>query len=213
MTSTVQDVMTSNVVALRKEAQFKEIVRAMRRRHFSALPVLDSAGNVVGVVSEADLLLKEAYPASPEDGGGAPRRRDRAKAAALTAADLMTSPAITIAPDAGVTEAARLMHKSRVKRLPVVTPAGGLVGIVSRIDVLGLYDRKDDDIRDEILDDVIAEDFLLDPGSFDVQVAAGVVTIRGATQKAAIARSLLDVIWHVAGVVDVRDRLSCQGER
>jgi CBS-domain-containing membrane protein len=207
VTSTVKDVMTSNVVAVRKEAEFKEIIKVMRRRHFSAFPVLDGDDRVAGVVSEADLLLKEAFPAA---GGGADRPyrwRDRAKAAALTAADLMTSPAVTIGPDCPVTEAARLMLKRRVKRLPVVADTGRLLGIVSRVDVLGLYDRADADIRGEIVDDVITDLFLLEPGSIMVKVVSGIVTLSGPIENAAVANSLIGSVWHLDGVVDVRDRL------
>lgn len=206
MTSTVKDVMITNVVAVRKEAEFKEIVKVMRRRHFSAFPVLD-ADRVAGVVSEADLLLKEAFPATPGGAERPYRRRDRAKAAALTAGGLMTSPAITIGPDCPVTEAARVMHKRRVKRLPVVADTGRLLGIVSRVDVLGLYDRADADICGEIVDDVITDLFLLEPGSIMVKVVSGIVTLSGPIENAAVAHSLIDNVWHLDGVVDVRDRL------
>jgi len=207
VTSTVKDVMTTNVVAVRKEAEFREIIKVMRRRHFSAFPVLDADDRVAGVVSEADLLLKEAFPVAG-DGAGRPHRwRDRAKAAALTAGDLMTSPAVTIGPDTPVTEAARVMHKRRVKRLPVVADTGRLVGIVSRVDVLRLYDRADADIRAEIVDDVLTEAFLLEPGSIRVQAVSGIVTITGPVENRAVAQALLDSVWHVDGVIDVRDRL------
>lgn len=126
MTTLVRDVMTRNVVSLRQQAEFKEIVRVLRARQFSAFPVLAADDTVIGVVSEDDLLVREAYS---ED--SAPRfvlrHADRMKAAGLTAAELMTRPAITIGPAATVAEAARIMHARHVRRLPVVTaepPAG-----------------------------------------------------------------------------------------
>jgi CBS domain-containing protein len=205
MTSTVKDVMTIHVVAVRQHAGFKDIAMVLRRRRLSALPVLADDDRVVGVVSEADLLLREAFPAGP-DSGRPHRPRDRARAAALTAADLMTSPPITVGPDCPVADAARLMHKRRVKRLPVVSEGGRLAGIVSRIDLLSLYDRADADIRAEIIED-LARQFGLEPGSVGVQVGSGIVTLAGAVEDETVAVRLLDCLWHVDGVVDVRDRL------
>jgi CBS domain-containing protein len=209
VTVTVKDVMTSNVVAVREYAEYKEIIAVMRRRHVSAFPVLDDQDRVVGVVSEADLLLKEAYADRPSGSPrGLLRRKDRAKAAAMTAGGLMTSPPVTVAPEATVAKAARVMHGERAKRLPVVDAAGRLVGIVSRVDLLGVYDRPDEEIRDEIVSRVIADAFCLDPFAFEVTVASGVVTIAGHAESLSAAENLLDGVWDVAGVVDVRDRLS-----
>ena len=208
MTATVKDVMTSNVVAAREYAEYKEISAVMRRRHVSAFPVLDGQDRVVGVVSEADLLLKEAYADRPSGSPrGLLRRRDRAKAAAMTAGGLMTSPPVTAAPEATVAEAAQIMHGRRIKRLPVLA-AGRLAGIVSRVDLLGVYDRPDKEIRDEIVSQVIEATFCLDPCAFTVTVASGVVMIAGQAESLSVAESLLDGVWDVAGVVDVRDRLS-----
>jgi CBS-domain-containing membrane protein len=210
VTATVKDVMTSNVVAVREYAEYKEIIAVMRRRHVSAFPVLDDQDRVVGVVSEADLLVKEAYADRPR---GSPRgllpRHDRAKAAALTAGQLMTSPPVTVAPEATVAEAAQVMYGRRVKRLPVVDAAGRLAGIVSRVDLLRVYDRPDEEIRVEIVSQVIEHKFCLDPCAFEVTVASGVVTIAGRAESLSAAENLLDAVWDVAGVVDVRDRLSC----
>ncbi len=208
MTCLVAEVMTYNVVAVRREAEFKEIVSVMHRRRVSAFPVLDASDRVIGVVSEADLLLREAYPARPGSSRREQHRKVPAKAAAMTAAELMTSPAITVAPQATVTEAARLMHSSKVKRLPVVDADGRLVGIVSRVDLLGVYDRPDADILGEITEWLIGSDLGADPGEFAITVASGVVTIAGRVQRHEAALRLLDAIWAVAGVIDVRDRLS-----
>lgn len=210
MGSLVADVMTYNVVAVRQEAEFKDIVAVMNRRRVSAFPVLDNRNRVIGVVSEADLLPREAYEAGRKQGGehGGHAGRIPAKASALTAGELMTSPAITIGPRAPVAEAASVMHSKKVKRLPVVDEDGGLVGIVSRVDLLGVYDRPDEDIRAEINERVLAGDFVFDPREFGVAVDNGIVTIAGRVARHDVAMSLLRAIWDVAGVVDVRDRLS-----
>lgn len=120
----------------------------------------------------------------------------------------MTSPALTITAGATVTEAARVMHGNRVKRLPVVDEDNRLVGIVSRVDLLGVYDRPDAEIGREIAERVIVGDFDLDPGAFEIVVSGGVVTISGKIEPQAVALSLLDAVWDTSGVVDVRDRLS-----
>lgn len=208
MTNRVGDVMTRNVVSLRKHAQFKDILHVMRERKFSAFPVLDASDKVVGVVSEDDLLVKEGYRSGEPVAGFLMRHADKAKAAGLTAAELMTRPAITIDPEATVAEAARTMHAKHVKRLPVVNDDGRLVGIVSRIDLLGVYDRADSQIRNEIVTQLIDNEFLLDSRAFTVTVTAGVVTLRGPVDREPVAHSLLDGVRRADGVVAVRDRLS-----
>lgn len=208
MPSLVAEVMTYNVVAVREEAEFKDIVAVMHRRRVSAFPVLDTENRVIGVVSEADLLPREAYPEGSPSARHRQHRKVPAKASALTASELMTSPAITIGPQAAVTEAARLMHSRKIKRLPVVDEDNRLVGIVSRVDLLGVYDRPDTQIRTEITERVLAGDFVFDPREFTVAVNNGVVTISGRVEREDIAVSLLKEVWDVAGVVDVRDRLT-----
>lgn len=209
MNSQVKDVMTRDVVSVRETAEYKDIVAVMRELHVSAFPVLDAADHVVGVVSEADLLLKEiGQEALAGYLIGSGRRGERAKAAGVTAADLMTQPAMTIGPDESLAGAARLMHDRRVKRLPVVDDAGRLVGIVSRLDVLSVFDRPDAQIRDEVIKEVIVAEFALDPMAFGVSVSCGIVTITGQVESRAIAPLVLTAIRHAEGVVGVRDRLS-----
>lgn len=208
MTSTVADVMTRNVVSVRKHAQFKDIVQVMRARGFSAFPVLDDDDRVIGVVSEDDLLVRE----SSRGPGTGPwfllRHADRNKATGLTAKELMTTPAITIRPEAGVAEAARTMHTTHVKRLPVVSADGRLMGVVSRVDLLGVYDRPDADIRTEIIRKVVESEYMLDRLAFTVTVESGVVTLAGPVSSGDVALSLLDRVRQIDGVIAVRDRLS-----
>jgi CBS domain-containing protein len=208
MGSRVPDVMTTDVVSVRETAEYKDIVSVLRALHVSAFPVLDEEDHLVGVVSEADLLLKEA---GQEALGGylvsSGRRGEQAKAAGVTAAELMTTPAVTIGPDDSLADAARLMHDRHVKRLPVVDQAGRLVGIVSRVDLLGVFDRPDSEIRTAVREDILARDFALDPDAFDVQVSSGIVTITGQAETQAVAQHLIGAIRHAEGVVAVRSRL------
>ena len=209
MDSRVQDVMTEDVVSVRETAEYKDIVAVMRELHVSAFPVLDEADHLVGVVSEADLLLKEV---GAEALGGyliaSGRRGERAKAAGVTAAELMSRPAVTIGPDESVKAAARLMHDRHVKRLPVLDDAGRVVGIVSRLDVLSVFDRPDAEIRDEVIKDILVGDFVLNPDAFDVTVRSGIVTITGQAESRTVAHHLIDAIRHAEGVAGIRDRLS-----
>jgi CBS domain-containing protein len=207
MSATVKDVMTAEVVAVRRETSFKEMAAVLRRYRVSALPVVDDAGLVIGVVSAADLLAKEAL-ADPGVAAELLRHQDIRKAQGLTAGDLMTRPAVTAAPEDPVEQAARMMHFMRVKRLPVVNSGGRLVGIVSRSDVLAVFDRPDEDIRKDIVDTVLRHEFLIDPRLFTVTVESGVVTMEGCPETAALGRALVRKARHVPGVVAVRDRLT-----
>jgi CBS domain-containing protein len=212
MSSTVKDVMTTGVLAVGEDASYKDIIMMMRERRVSACPVLDSAARVIGVVSEADLLFKEVGP-EPFAGPGrslraSGRRGERAKAAAMTAAELMSAPPVTIGADASVADAAKLMYERGVKRLPVVDSSGRLAGIVSRIDVLSVFTRPDSQIRDDVRQQIIAGKLGLRPAAFDVTVISGVVTVTGQVERRDMARQLLDAVRHLEGVVGVRDRVS-----
>jgi CBS domain-containing protein len=193
-------VMTTRVVALRESADFKEIVCTLRRFRVSACPVLDEADRVIGVVSEADLLFKEIGPRMG-------RLSEQAKAAAVTAYQLMTAPAVVTRPEASVADAARLMHDKQVKRLPVLGRDGKLVGIVTRSDVLSVYERPDAEILDEVIKGIIFQEFALDAERLDVSVRSGIVTISGVVDRRDAALALLARVAHAEGVVAVRDRM------
>jgi CBS domain-containing protein len=206
--TTVKDLMTSRVVAVREDATFKEMVAVMRSRRISAFPVIDASSRVIGVVSEADLLLKETTPALPQGAIRlAWRLRDRSRAAGATAAEVMTRPAVTIREEAPVPEAARLMQSRKLKRLPVVDAGGRLRGIISRADVLSVFERPDQDIRDDVVKGVIAGELGLDPDRFVVTVRSGVVTVSGSFEHRVDALKMLAAIRYLEGVVAVRDRL------
>lgn len=208
MGTTVADVMTTRVIAVRRNADFKQIARALREFRVSACPVINDAGRVVGVVSEADLLHKAAGCDLPT---GLIRLRwklgEESKITAVTAAELMTSPAVTVHGDAAVQVAARIMRDRRVKRLPVVSSGGELVGIVSRADLLAVYDRPDAEIRAHVVS-LVAGEFGLAPADVEVTVSSGVVSLVGFVPRPQTALALVARIRHVEGVVAVRDRLS-----
>jgi len=211
MRSTVKDVMTTPVVAVRENASFKEIVSRMRDSRVSAFPVVDREGKVIGVVSEADMLNKEADEASPGTFASMLRFRDHEKAAGVTAADLMTSPAATIGPDEAVVDAARLMRDRRIKRLPVTNATGHLIGVISRADVLSVFLRQDETIRHEVVEETVRSAFLVRSQPFGVVVHDGIVTLTGCPENDQAGHDLVERLRHIEGVVTVRDKLSYAG--
>jgi len=209
MSATVKDVMSTHVMAVRERASYKEIAAMLHEQRVSAFPVIDKDNKVIGVVSEADLLIKEALKGSlPKVVGSIVTERERSRVMAVTAADLMTKPPVTIGPDESVTHAARLMYSRHVKRLPVTNDDGTLIGIVTRGDVLSVYSRPDAEIQREIAQDLIQGTFRCDPASFTVTVKDGVATIVGTPETTAVGYDIIDAARHVEGVVAVRDRLS-----
>ncbi len=209
MSSTVKDVMSTHVIAVRPSTGYKEMAAMLRDQRVSAFPVIDDGNKVIGIVSESDLLVKEALEGTvPGTLHSLAQRHVRSQVTGLTAADLMTRRAVTIGPDEPASHAARLMYSKRVKRLPVVSEDGTLIGIVTRSDVLSVYRRPDTEIRHEITENLILDTFLCDPARFDVTVKSGVVTITGTPETAETGREIIAAARHVEGVVAVRDRLS-----
>lgn len=152
----VGDVMTHTVIAVGPQAGFKEMVETLEKWKVSAMPVLEGDGRVVGVVSEADLLLKEEFrDEDPSHIEQMRRLNDLRKAGAVTAEQLMSAPAVTVRKDATLAQAARTMALKTLKRLPVVDSEGMLQGIVSRSDLLKVFLRTDEDLAEEIRRDVV----------------------------------------------------------
>jgi CBS-domain-containing membrane protein len=207
----VRDVMTQEVVTVNEHASFKDVAMLIAERRISAVPVLDREGRVLGIVSEADLVLKEEYPEGPPEGRmfqGRRRRIAQAKAAGDTAAELMTAPAVTIGPDASIAEAARLLHRHGIKRLPVVDPAGPLLGIVSRADLLKVFLRSDADIAREIREQVLMLAMWMNPDTVAIDVRDGVVTLTGQLERRSLIPITVSLVRGLDGVVDVVDRLT-----
>ncbi|MCC3768260.1 CBS domain-containing protein [Streptomyces sp. UNOC14_S4] len=206
---TVSDVMTQTVVAVSRTAAYKEIAKVLAEWQVSAVPVLEGEGRVIGVVSEADLLPKEEFKdRDPSRWEQLRQLDDLVKAGAKSAEDLMSTPAVTVHPSATVAEAARVMARKGVKRLPVVDGEGKLTGIVSRADLLKVYLRADEDIAEEVREDVIARLFRNRRPTVEVQVTEGVVTLSGSLDDTAMVPLVTRLVRAVDGVVNVELRLS-----
>jgi CBS domain-containing protein len=206
MTQRVLDVMTRTVAVAHAEDPFPELVRLMREFRVSALPVLDADRKIVGIVSESDLLLREELelldPAPESARDERPGRVTRGD----TAGEAMTSPAVTIEPEASLLDAVHRMHENTVKRLPVVDPEGHVVGIVSRVDLLGAFLLGDEDIADGVRRALAAELFL-PPEAIAVTVHEGRVCLEGEVELRSQAEGIITRIGHVPGVVKIDDRL------
>lgn len=198
--------MTSSVHVVAPATTFKVIARTMEDNRVGALPVVE-AGRVVGIVSLADLLPRLELGDTPSranlEAPSRPRGR-RAASLATTARELMTTPAVTISAEAPVSEAARTMRVWTLRRLPVVDESGRLVGIVSRSDLVRLFLRDDEDIREDMLTRVLPRAvFDEDARHLKVDVAGGVITIRGQVLRRSDAELLVGLAQQIDGVIRV----------
>ncbi|MGW0748117.1 CBS domain-containing protein [Streptomyces sp. NPDC002587] len=207
----VRDLMDTSPPSVAPDTAVPGIVRALSEHDTGSLPVVDTDGRVMGVVSEADLLAVVA--ARTHRSSAASKVRETGPAVEPgdeTAEALMTSPAITVQPDATVSEAAWLVALSRLKRVPVVEPDGRLVGTVHRRTLLDALLRDDASILEGVRGR-IRQAFPEAADTMEVTVREGVVRLRGNVTGDEAARLLAEVkgLEPVTDVVDeltVRDR-------
>ncbi|MCX5126925.1 CBS domain-containing protein [Streptomyces sp. NBC_00347] len=203
----VSELMTREVIAVPQNAAFKDIVRTLLEHQVSAVPVVDSAGHPLGLISEGDLLPKSAgqgdyFRSLPER-----EAWQEDKAEGLRAEELMSAPPVCAGPDWTVAEAARLMEAQSVKRLLVVDESDTLVGIVSRRDLLRIFLRDDDAIRHEITGDVLDRTLHQSPSAITVEVADGRVELHGTVQFKSLIPVIERLCRTVDGVVSVKEQL------
>jgi len=203
----IEELMTRDVVTVGPETPLKDVASMLAARRISGLPVIDDQRNVLGVVSEADILVKEQGPEPRHDGligwlleGG---RVDEGKLAARTAGQAMTSPVITIRPEKQVSEGARLMTENGIKRLPIVDADGKLVGIVTRSDLVRAFARTDAEIEREIREEIVKGALWIDDAKLDIRVERGEVTLSGQVGRRSDAELLPPFVERVPGVVSV----------
>ena len=206
---TVDDVMSRDVVTVPPTATFHEMLSLMTGRGISALPVVGEGGELLGIVSEADLLPKET-PLSPrrrwvpEGAGSAARRR---KASGVDASDVMTTPVVSVLSGVPVAAAVRLLQQHQIKRLVVLGADNRMMGIVSRRDLLAGFSRSDDDIRADVVEGVIPRWLLVDPVHVRVAVHGGVVRLEGTVERRSDAEVLPHLVGGLDGVVAVHSAL------
>lgn len=203
--------MTKTVITTTPDTPVKSIGKLLRDHHISGLPVVDAGGRVVGIVTEADLLLgKEAEAGERFEPLTAPlrERHERAKAAAEVASEAMTSPAVSITADTPLAAAARVMRQHNVNRLPVVDDNQHLSGILSRHDVLSALARPDEDIYRDVVDGILRYWTLNTPGGVQVTVEDGIVTLTGVLERRSDVEILGSAVHGLDGVVAVRSDLT-----
>lgn len=202
----IDTLMTKDVVTVTPDTPLKRVARMLTRYRISGVPVCDTEGRVLGVVTEADILCKEqGFVLEPA--GLLGRLFEKADAEgsrvlARTAAEAMTKPAITITPETTTSEAARIMITRHINRLPVVDD-GRLVGILSRADIVRAFHRADDEIERELEEDVLLHQLWLSPDDVHVSVEEGVVELGGMVENKTQAGLVAVYALRVPGVVDV----------
>jgi CBS domain-containing protein len=203
--------MTSHVHVASPLAPFKVLVRLIEENKVSAIPIVDQKGVPIGIVSETDLLLKERrheLESSSDLLHLNKRRRERAKAAGTVASEVMTTPAITVAFDTSLGEAARHMQERNVRRLVVVDQNGRIAGIVSRSDLLQVFLRTDEELREEIVRSLIPAVMLNQDDAIGVEVSWSIVTLTGEVDRKSDTALLSRATSELDGVVAVVNRLS-----
>jgi CBS-domain-containing membrane protein len=207
----VGDVMTTDVAKVGAGTPYREIIDVVTGRHVNAVPVVDDFGRVLGVVSEADLLHKVELIGEPHERRvfeGRRRKAARVKADAVSAQDLMTSPAITTYAETSVVAAAKTMDRERVKTLPVVNDLGRLVGVVTRGDLLRVHLRPDAEIRRDIVEEVFRRILAIQDGIATVEVHDGVVTLTGRLGLRSSVEIAARFVANVSGVVALVNKLT-----
>ncbi|MBQ0983484.1 CBS domain-containing protein [Streptomyces sp. F63] len=209
----VGSVMTGDVVRVVRSTPFKDVAALLAEHRISGVPVVDDDEKVLGVISETDLMARQA---EKTDSGERRHRfrltpsahRTAVKARALTAGELMSSPAVTVRAESSIAEAARTLAKFRVERLPVIDEEDRLVGIVTRRDLLQVFLRPDEEIRAEVIDEVLVRTLWLVPQAIKVTVTDGVVTLEGELERSSEVPVAVRMTGQIDGVVSVVDRLT-----
>jgi CBS domain-containing protein len=205
----VSDVMSTEPFTVRAETPLKEAARQMLDRGISGLPVVDSGGRLVGIITEGDFVARQLSQTEAR-----PRllaallRRPEPPHDTETVGEAMTASPVTITAEASLTEAARLMVSQRVKRLPVVDLNGDLIGIVSRADIMSAFARADAGVEEEIRSGILTRLLFHEPDAIEVSVDQGIVSLRGELPNRSDVRLLVALAGRVDGVVRVDEQLT-----
>jgi CBS domain-containing protein len=210
----VLDLMTTKVASVGPDTPLKDVARLLAEHRVSGVPVVDDDRKVLGVVSEADFVEREASAAGARLSwldrilsGGEEARELQRRLSATTAGTAMSTPPVTVGPEARVREAAALMSSHAVNRLPVVED-GRLVGIITRADIMDAYLQPDTELRRTVREEILRETLWLDPEKLQLSVMDGVVIVMGRVDRRSTAEILERLIRQLDGVVGVRCELT-----
>jgi len=214
-------IMTRPVITVTPETAIVEAANTMLQRHVSGLPVVDTAGKLVGIVSQGDLIRRSEIGTQRKRGrwlklilGPGKAATDFVHEHGRKVADIMTLEPLTIAEDTGLEEIVQLMEKNNVKRLPV-TRGDKIVGIVSRANLLQAVaslarqvpdpTADDDHIRNRVIDALQKNDWC--PFGLSVIVHDGIVHLSGVITEEHSRQAAIVAAENVTGVVKVHDHL------
>jgi len=218
-----QDVMVRDVVTVGPETEVAEAVALLVKHDISALPVVDSDDNLIGILSEADLLEREELGAEHHHPWWietllppSKLAEEFSKAHGKKVSEMMSTDVISASQDTPVPEIAALLERHRIKRVPIVSD-GKVVGIVSRsnlIQALASFkpasdpkSETDRSIRLELLDRLGQQRQWTDFGSRNIIVQDGVVHLWGLVSSESERKALTALAQGVPGVSDVADEM------
>jgi CBS domain-containing protein len=210
-----RDIMTSPVVTARPDARVKDLVALMATHRISGIPIVAAEHELIGIVTEGDLLYKEVLPRPTEPAPivrrlPIPRVAEAAerarKAEGLRADEVMTTPVLTVTEAATVHEIATMMVKHKINRVPVMR-AGLVVGFVSRADVLKVFSRPDAELAEAIRESLL-HDLWIDVSRITVDVREGIVYLDGRLDRRSEKELIEKWAGMADGVVGVQSRLA-----
>jgi CBS-domain-containing membrane protein len=193
----VLDLMTTEVFKVSPETPIKQAAQLMFRHRVSGLPVVDDTGKLAGIITEADFLRLEVARGEADE----PRPIE-------SVGEVMSTGVVTVGPEEGLAEAAKIMVVQDVKRLPVVDEEERLLGIISRLDIVAVFTRPDEIIEDEIREDLVRRVLFIDPDAIEVSVKGGVVTFNGEIGTRNESRLLEELARRLDGVMRVDNQLT-----
>lgn len=218
-----RDVMVSPVVTVGKSAIVRDVAKLLLEKRISAVPVVDDAGKVVGIVTEGDLIHRAEAGTERHDSwwlrfltDNATFAADYVKSHAMKVEDVMTSDVITVSPETPLHEIAMLLEERRIKRVPIVNKDGNLVGIVSRANLIQVVASArptlemtlpDSTIRQKLLDELKKESWA-HPHNLSVTVTNGVVDLWGYARSGEERKAIRVAAEAIPGVTVVNDHLA-----
>ncbi|GAA4659289.1 CBS domain-containing protein [Amycolatopsis dongchuanensis] len=206
----VADLMTHPVVTVSPMTPFKNLVAILTEYKIGSVPVLDGGDHPVGVVSETDLLLKEGQRGKAEPPSvlaSRARWRRWGRGRGTTARDVMSDRVHVIGREEPAAAAARRLLRQGLRRLYVVDGSGRLVGVLAKRDLLHVFLRSDEELREQVEQDVLRRCLWADPERTSARVRDGEVTLRGSVELRSEARRAVALTEAIPGVVAVYDEL------